>query len=146
LFIFRSGIGIFQAFCGPCAYSLIADYFPADQRTTSNSIYSLGIFLGSASSSLTLDIIGMFGWRQSLIYIGVLGCFMGIAGLLFIQEPDRGRFEIQVNEEKMEEDEQEMYGCDDNCLELALDITAREEEKSRRKLLEEQVKIKKQAS
>ena len=46
LVLIRIGLGIAQSFCGTPSYSLISDYFPPEKRTTANSIYSIGIYIG----------------------------------------------------------------------------------------------------
>jgi MFS family permease len=42
----RIALGIICSICNPAAYSLIRDYFPPAFRSTANSIYSSGIYLG----------------------------------------------------------------------------------------------------
>lgn len=61
--ILRSMLGIFCAFGNPAAYSMIRDYFPPTRRGTANSIYSSGIYIGNALSSLSISIIRFYGWR-----------------------------------------------------------------------------------
>ena len=42
----RIGVGVGEAGCSPPAHSMIADYFPAENRATALGIYSLGIPVG----------------------------------------------------------------------------------------------------
>ena len=51
----RIGVGVGEAGCSPPAHSMIADYFPANKRSTALGIYSLGIPFGI--------MFGLFGWR-----------------------------------------------------------------------------------
>ena len=86
-------LGVFQAACNPPAYSILADYFHPKYRTTANSIYSLGIYIGGALSSLTVLIITGVGWRWMFILVGIIGMGAGVIGFVFIKEPKRGNFD-----------------------------------------------------
>ena len=99
LIVSRIGMGLFQASCGAPAYSLIADYFPPERRTTANSVYSLGIYIGQALSSLTILLINGVGWRGSFLVIGGIGFIFGIVGMTMIKEPKRGKFDVDMNHE-----------------------------------------------
>lgn len=99
LFLARLGLGIFQAGCGAPAYSLIADYFPPERRTTANSIYSLGIYIGQSLSSLTILLIGQVGWRCSFWIVGGIGIGCAVLALIGIREPKRGRFDVDIKHE-----------------------------------------------
>ena len=107
----RMMLGFFEAFCGPPAYSLIADYFPPEIRTTAIAIYNLGIYIGNALSSLIIVMIEAFGWRMAYLATGLLGVAFAILVLIFVVDPIRGRFEprkpkvIEVIEEVDEEEE-----------------------------------------
>ena len=109
----RMMLGFFEAFCGPPAYSLIADYFPPEIRTTAIAIYNLGIYIGNALSSLILVMIEAFGWRKAYLITGLIGVAFALLALIFIVDPIRGRFEprkpipIEAIEEVNEEDEED---------------------------------------
>lgn len=92
LAVFRILLGIFESACNPPAYSLIAEYFHPNHRSFANSIYSLGIYIGGALSSLTLLFITGLGWRWTYGLVGLIGAGTGVLGILFIIEPERGRF------------------------------------------------------
>lgn len=92
LFVFRFFLGFFESFFNPCAYSIISDYFHPATRTTANSVFNLGIYLGGAMSSLSLLIVGAIGWRWTYNLIGFIGIGAGVLGLLTILEPKRGKF------------------------------------------------------
>ena len=107
----RMMLGFFEAFCGPPAYSLIADYFPPEIRTTAIAVYNLGIYIGNALSSLIVILIEKFGWRKAYIITGLAGIVLALLCLIFVVDPIRGRFEprkpkiIEVIPEKEEEEE-----------------------------------------
>ena len=48
----RVGVGVGEATANPCAYSLIADWFPQRLRATALALYSSGLFVGSGLSLL----------------------------------------------------------------------------------------------
>ena len=90
--ILRVLLGICCAFCNPPAYSLLRDYFPPSRRGTANSIYSSGIYIGNALASASLSIVVYEGWRQDFIIPGYIGVALGLTGLVFLREPQRGIF------------------------------------------------------
>jgi MFS family permease len=83
----RIMLGVFEAFAPPAAYSLVADYFPPNKRTTANAVLSLGVFVGAGLASVTTIMIGLVGWRQTYFYIGCFGILVAIVALLFIKDP-----------------------------------------------------------
>ena len=92
----RMALGFFEAFIGPSAYSLIADYFPPEIRTTAIGIYAFGIYIGVAFSSLNIIMITLLGWRLTYAITGIVGVAIGILCFMFIQDPIRGRYEPRV--------------------------------------------------
>jgi MFS family permease len=79
----------------------MADYFHPEYRATANSVYSLGIYLGGALSSLTTVMITGVGWRWSFRIIGFIGMGAGVLGFFLIREPTRNNFD--VNKKTLEE-------------------------------------------
>ena len=59
---FRMMLGVFESFSAPTSYSLIADYFPPDKRSTANSIIQAGNYIGVGLSSISILLISKFGW------------------------------------------------------------------------------------
>ena len=99
--ILRVSLGIACAVCNPAAYSLIRDYFPPSRRATANSVYSSGIYIGNAFSSLSISLISNFGWRSDFMIPGYIGIGFGILGILFLSEPERGHFStVKLNPPK----------------------------------------------
>lgn len=56
-------LGLLVSATEPIGLSLIGDYFPRKIRTTANSVFGTGGYLGSASSVLFVFITKHFGWR-----------------------------------------------------------------------------------
>lgn len=84
--------GMLNASSNPLSFSLIADYFPADKRATANSIIQAGNYVGVGVSSLSILLISKYGWRACYGTMGLTGLACGIATLLFVREPERGRY------------------------------------------------------
>lgn len=104
LALLRVGVGVGEATLSPSAYSLIADYFRPERRSTAMSVYSMGIFIGSglafilggivvefsaAQESFVLPVIGTVrSWQLVFLVVGLPG--LAAALLMFtIQEPVR---------------------------------------------------------
>ena len=83
-------LALFESVCAPCAYSLIADYFPPEVRTTANACFAGCIFVGAAMNSVSTVMVSLIGWRATYEYVGIYGVFAGLLMLFFVQEPKRG--------------------------------------------------------
>jgi|GEM_PF-5396702 len=102
----RVGVGIGEATANPCAYSLIADWFPQRVRATALAIYSSGLFVGSGLSLLVGGLIvqswnaawpegaplGLAGWQAAFVAVGAPGLVLAL-WVLSLREPTRGAFE-----------------------------------------------------
>jgi MFS family permease len=87
----RIGVGVGEAGCSPPAHSLIADYFPPDQRASALSIYALGIPIGSILGLLAGGWIAEFwGWRVAFFVVGIPGILLAIVVKMTLLEPIRG--------------------------------------------------------
>jgi predicted MFS family arabinose efflux permease len=87
----RIGVGVGEAGCSPPAHSLIADYYPANQRASALSIYALGIPIGSIMGLLAGGWIAEFyGWRMAFFVVGLPGIALAFAVKMTIREPIRG--------------------------------------------------------
>ena len=99
----RIGVGVGEATASPCAYSLIADWFPARLRATALAIYSSGLFVGSGLSLLIGGTIveqwnvayplggplGLVGWQAAFLAVGLPGMLLAL-WVLSLREPLRG--------------------------------------------------------
>ena len=90
----RIGVGIGEAGCSPPAHSMIADYYPADQRATALGIYSLGIPFGIMFGLFAGGWINeFFGWRAAFFVVGLPGILLALIVRLTLREPPRGMAE-----------------------------------------------------
>jgi MFS family permease len=104
LFLSRIGVGVGEATLGPCAYSMIADYFPKERLGLAMSVYYMGNLLGSGLAQivggLTVDkvmrtkeaTLPLFGtiasWRLTFIAVGAPGLLFALL-MLTVREPIR---------------------------------------------------------
>lgn len=107
----RIGVGVGEAAANPCSHSLLADIFPAKNRSLALGTYLAGTFLGGAlamvvggyflqhwSSMCTAVPIagacGLAAWKAALFAVGIPGFPLALL-LLTIREPQRARREGQ---------------------------------------------------
>jgi MFS family permease len=86
----RVGVGIGEAGGTPPSHSLIADYFPIEQRATALSIHAtatqFGILIGMLGGAV---IAAAHGWRMAFIVFGIPGVIIGLLIALTVKEPAR---------------------------------------------------------
>jgi predicted MFS family arabinose efflux permease len=91
LLLARIGVGVGEAGGAPPAYSLISDYFPAARRATIfaflNSSVPMGVFAGFILGGY---INVRFGWRATLLIVGLGGLLVALLVRLTVREPARG--------------------------------------------------------
>ncbi len=73
LALMRMGVGIGEATLSPSAYSMIADYFRPERRSTAMSVYSMGIYIGSGLAFVLGGIVVKFAAQQESIELPWLG-------------------------------------------------------------------------
>ena len=104
LFIARVGVGAGEAGGVAPAYSLIADYFPPNQRARAISIYSFGIPIGSALGIVFGGVIAtLIDWRVAFFIVGLAGVVIAPVFRLTVKEPARGQFDRQPEEARAPE-------------------------------------------
>jgi MFS family permease len=91
LLLARIAVGIGEAGCSPPAYSLLADYFGREQRTTAFSIYSMGIYGGVFVGYLVGAFVAQYhGWRAAFWVVGLPGILLALVVKFTLHEPPRG--------------------------------------------------------
>lgn len=79
--------GLVSSAFNPMSFSLLAEYFPPERRTTANSILQSGNFIGWGLSSLSVLAIKSFGWRSTYGMLAAIAGAIGVATLAFVKEP-----------------------------------------------------------
>lgn len=91
LFLFRMGVGVGEAGGVAPAYSLIADYFPPNQRARAMAAFAFGIPLGTAGGTLIGGLLAaQYGWRTAFVAVGILGVLVAPLLRLTVRDPKRG--------------------------------------------------------
>lgn len=104
LFAARMGVGLGEAAVGPCAISLISDYFPRGSRARAMSLFMAGTFIGAGSAYLfggplvhaiaqlpPVQVPGfgeLAAWQLSFVVVGVPGFLLALM-MFSIREPVR---------------------------------------------------------
>lgn len=87
----RIGVGIGEAGCSPSAYSIISDYVEPKKRATALSIYSMGVYGGSALGFLVGGLVAHeYGWRAAFYTVGLPGLIVALILKFTVKEPPRG--------------------------------------------------------
>jgi MFS family permease len=91
LFLFRMGVGVGEAGGVAPSYSLIADYFPKEQRARALAAYAFGIPIGTAAGTLVGGVVAArYGWQAAFISVGLLGVLVAPLLRLTVRDPRRG--------------------------------------------------------
>lgn len=104
LFLARMGVGVGEAALSPPAYSLIADLFPPEKLGRALSVYSMGIFIGSALAYIVgakvvqlvadappfiIPVLGeIHAWQLTFFIVGLPGLLVALL-MLTVREPAR---------------------------------------------------------
>ncbi|HEX8568409.1 MAG TPA: MFS transporter [Caulobacteraceae bacterium] len=88
LFFYRMGVGVGEAGGVAPAYSLIADYFPPEQRARALAAYSFGIPIGTAAGTLFGGLIAaQIDWRTAFVVVGLAGVILAPIFKLTVRDP-----------------------------------------------------------
>lgn len=105
LFLARVGVGVGEAALTPAAYSMIADYFPADKLGRAIGVYATGLFLGaglamvlggyvvglvSDAGAVRLPLVGtLHPWQLTFLIVGAPGLLLAVLIYVTVREPHR---------------------------------------------------------
>ncbi len=96
LFLARIGVGIGEAGAYPPSTSLLADYFPPQQRGRAYAILAsaipAGVFVGYLVGGMVSE---RWGWRAAMMVVGLPGILLGLVVLMTVREPRRGGLDAQ---------------------------------------------------
>jgi len=96
LFMARFGVGVGEAGGSPPAHSIVSDIFPAEQRATALSVYSLGVYGGILVGTVGgAYLVEVFDWRTAFVAVGLPGLLLAVLVRLIIKEPPRGMAEAR---------------------------------------------------
>ncbi|MDA1371037.1 MAG: MFS transporter [Proteobacteria bacterium] len=96
LFLARFGVGVGEAGGSPPSHSIVSDIFPAEQRATALSIYSLGVYGGILVGTVGgAYLVQYFDWRTAFVVVGLPGVLLAVVVRFVIKEPPRGMAEAR---------------------------------------------------
>jgi len=96
LALFRIGVGVGEAGGTPPSHSMIADYFPPEQRSTAMSIHATGTQFGILIGMLGGAFIAeAYGWRMAFVIFGIPGLLVGALIAFTVREPLRSAPPVQ---------------------------------------------------
>lgn len=91
LVLARMAIGAVESGASPAAMSLIADYFPPQQRSSAIGIFYLSTAFGIATSfAVGAYVAAEYGWRAAFFIAGVPGLILSLVVIMTLREPARG--------------------------------------------------------
>ena len=86
----RMGVGMGEAGATPASHSIIADYFPQEQRSIAYAIHGLGVYIGLLIGFGLGGILEQtYGWRAAFYIIGIPGLLFSLIFYLTVIEPVR---------------------------------------------------------
>ena len=86
----RAALGMGEAFNGPAAQSLTADFYPPAIRGRAYAIRGIAPIAGAALGTGLGGLVGaLFGWRWAFVIVGIPGSALALA-MWRLQEPKRG--------------------------------------------------------
>ena len=90
----RIGVGVGEAGGSPPSLSIIADYFPPEQRGKATALYALGVPVGTTlGAALGGWIAAHYGWRSAFWAIGTFGTIYAMIVAVGVREPNRGKLD-----------------------------------------------------
>lgn len=105
MFLARMGTAIGEATLSPCAYPLVADYFPKEKRSTPLSLVAVGPYFGGGLSFVLGGIVlawvaglepismpwvgALKPWQLTFMIVGLPGIAIALLVLLIVREPVR---------------------------------------------------------
>ncbi len=90
----RVGVGVGEASYIPAGMSMVSDHFPAQRRTLAMAAFTVSMPVGLMTSLALGGWLGeTFGWRTTLIMIGVPGLLLAVLVRTTLAEPERGAAE-----------------------------------------------------
>jgi MFS family permease len=117
LLVSRIMLGFGQSFSSPASYSMIADYFPVEQRATANGMYAWGVYVGGGLSSLSIIMAEHEGWRGTCFTIASIGLVLSAVFVLSVREPPRASAEEKggaLSDKKDAKGEEKVISPDDD--------------------------------
>lgn len=96
LLLTRSGSAVSEAGGGPTSISMLSDLYPPEQRSRVISVFGIGASLGALLALLLGAWLAQnYGWRMTLVLVGVSAVALTLLLWLTVQEPPRQPHPVQ---------------------------------------------------
>lgn len=100
LVILRIFVAVGEAGVNPASQSIVADYYPATERSLAMSSLTVGGNIGMILGFLVGGYVSqVYGWRAAFFVVGLPGILVGLGLLMFLKEPQRGGAEETAQRE-----------------------------------------------
>lgn len=87
----RVGVAIGEAGSTPASYAIIADLYPLRQRAKALSFYAAASSIGAGAAVMLGGwLVESFGWRATLVAVGLPGVVLAMLLLWLLKDPPRG--------------------------------------------------------
>lgn len=91
LVLLRIFVAVGEAGVNPASQSIVADYYPANERSLAMSSLTVGGNIGMILGFLVGGYVSqVYGWRAAFFVVGLPGILVGLGLLIFLKEPQRG--------------------------------------------------------
>lgn len=85
----RLAQGFVSSGFNPLCFAIMADYFPADRRTTANSLFASAKYVGGGLASMSLLSIMNNGWRSTYAILAGFAALISASVLFFVKDPKK---------------------------------------------------------
>jgi MFS family permease len=87
----RIGVGVGEAGGTPPCNAIVADYFPPARRPMALGVFALGAPIGAwLGADIAGAVANLYGWRATMLALGIPGVLLGVLVYFTIREPQRG--------------------------------------------------------
>ncbi|MGE3867307.1 MAG: MFS transporter, partial [Hyphomonadaceae bacterium] len=94
LMLFRFGVGIGESGLGAPGHAIIADYVRPERRTSTISLFMVGVPIGVLGGSIAGGWVAQhFGWRAAFVFVALPGFLLAPLLKLTVQEPPKGNWD-----------------------------------------------------
>ena len=94
LLLARTGVAVSEAGSAPTAVSMIADYYPKEQRSLAISVLATGAFIAPLFAVAGgAWIANQYGWKMAFFVAGVPGLVLALLLWATVPEPRRGEWD-----------------------------------------------------
>ena len=98
LLVLAAFTGLVMSIITPASNKVIVEWFPRKWRSTSLGILSAAFPVGGMMGAIFLPFLGgLFGWRKTILFPGVLALFYAFFLLHFYQNKGKGKDNLQKN-------------------------------------------------